>query len=51
MLPLVIVRLVGVLVGLDVIQHILKDPDHMLNIFEPPLVLGGTVLNLFEPPQ
>ena len=50
MLPLVTVRLVSVVVGLNVIQHILEVPEHVLNLFEPPPVLGGTVLNLFEPP-
>ena len=51
MLPLVTARLVGVLVGLDVIQHILEVPEHVLNISSRAPVLGGTaVLIFFEPP-
>ena len=48
---LVTVWSISVLVGLHVIQQIPKMPEHVLNLFESPLVLGGTDLNLFEPPS
>ena len=50
MLSLVTGQLVIVLVGSDIIQNVLEVPEYVLNLFEPPPVLGGTVLNLFEPP-
>ena len=50
LLTLVTVQLVRFLIGMDVIQYVLKVPEHVINRFESPPVDGGTVLNLFEPP-